>query len=148
MVLIRLENDQRVNVSEIDSQHETLVELINQLHRAMTEREPKRVLEDIISTLVEHTRQHFLFEERLMRDHHYPDYAHHKAQHDRLIEHIVQLAERFRGGDLLLSFGVMMDLKGWAMFHIEKADKPLGVFLNSGNQDAPVDNAAPENETL
>ncbi len=147
MGLIRLEDDQRVNVPEIDSQHETLIELINQLHRAMTQCEPKRVLEELISELVEHTRQHFLFEEQLMQEHRYPGYARHKAQHDRLIDHILELADRFRGGDLLLSFGIMVDLRGWAMIHIEKADKPLGVFLNSGHQNLRVDDTPPKNGT-
>ena len=147
MGLIRLEDDQRVNVPEIDSQHETLIALINRLHRAMTQCEPQQVLDALISELVEHTRQHFLFEEQLMQEHGYPGYARHKAQHDRLIDHILELAERFRGGDLLLSFGVMVDLKGWAIVHIEKADRPLGVFLNSGAANLGVDHTAPKNGT-
>jgi len=41
-----------------------------------------------------------------------------------------ELARRFDNGDLLLSFAVMVDLRAWALVHIEKFDIALGAFLN------------------
>jgi hypothetical protein len=43
---------------------------------------------------------------------------------------VVDLIERYQRGELLLSVAVVMELKGWATTHIEKSDKPLGVFLS------------------
>lgn len=130
MELIKAEEAPKVGVLEIDAQHAALIGLVNRLHQAMTQREGHEALDAIIVALVEHTQQHFAYEEQLMSQHQYPDFAKHKADHDRLMQHIVSLAEQFRSGDLLLSFAVMMDLKAWATIHIEKSDEPLGIFLN------------------
>ncbi len=130
MGLISLQNDQRVNVPEIDAQHERLVDLINQLHTAMAQGSKVDVLGGLIDALIEHTRFHFQYEEGLMADAGFPGLAKHKDEHDRLLRRIVDLAQRFHDGDLLLSFAVMVDLKGWALVHIEKFDIALGAFLN------------------
>jgi hemerythrin-like metal-binding protein len=130
MQLIRLEEASRLNVPEIDSQHETLISLINQLHKAMLREADKASLDDLLSQLLDHTRSHCSYEEQLMSQYDYPEYAAHRSEHERLIKHLEDLIGRYRKGDLLLSFAVMLELKGWATIHIEKSDKLLGVFLN------------------
>ena len=129
MELIKAEDTPRIGVTEIDNQHAALIDLVNRLHEAMTQGETRDGLAAIITELVEHTQHHFAYEEQLMARHQYPGYDRHKADHDRLMQHILELAEQFRDGDLLLSFAVMVDLKAWATIHIEKSDKPLGIFL-------------------
>jgi hemerythrin-like metal-binding protein len=147
MGLIRLEDDQKVNVHEIDAQHETLIDLINQLHAAMTQRSERAVLDQLMAALIEHTRTHFDYEEQLMLEHRYPGYTTHKHEHDRLIQHILALAEQYRRGDLLLSFAVMVDLKGWALVHIERFDIALGVFLNRPDRLAGIGDSTSKSGT-
>ena len=147
MGLIRLQDDQKVKVPEIDAQHETLIDLINQLHKAMTQCSERNVLDKLIAALIEHAQSHFDYEERLMAEHRYPGYTRHKKEHDRLIEHIVALAQQYRNGDLLLSFAVMVDLKGWALVHIEQFDVALGVFLNRSEAARGSGDPAPKNGT-
>ena len=130
MQLIRLEEDLRLNVPEIDSQHETLISLINQLHKAMLREADRASLDGLLSQLLDHTRSHCSYEEQLMSRYGYPEYASHRSEHERLIEHLEDLIGRYKNGDLLLSFAVMLELKGWATIHIEKSDKLLGIFLN------------------
>ena len=130
MELIKEEDAPSVGVAEIDAQHAALIGLVNRLHQAMLQREARETLDAIIAELVEHTQQHFAYEEQLMSQTRYPEYAAHKADHDKLMQHIIDLAEQFRGGDLLLSFAVMVDLKAWATIHIDKSDGPLGLFLS------------------
>jgi hemerythrin-like metal-binding protein len=133
MAFLELGNDSKVHVQEIDSQHEKLTGLLNQLHDAMSQQKEKTAIELLVTELCEYTKEHFAYEEDLMSEHQYPDYATHKAEHDRLLEHILELLDQFQNGDLLLSFGIIIDLKGWAMIHIDKSDKTLGAFLNSKN---------------
>ena len=130
MELIQAEDAPSVGVPEIDAQHAALIGLVNRLHQAMIQREDRDTLDAIMAELVAHTRRHFAYEEQLMSQHRYPEYAEHKAHHDELMQHIIHLAEQFRSGDLLLSFAVMVDLKAWATIHIEKSDGPLGIFLS------------------
>jgi hemerythrin len=148
MGLIRLEDDQLVRVQEIDAQHQGMVDLINQLHKAMMRGSDRAALSDIIGDLIAHTRTHFRYEEQLMLQGGYPGYVKHKQQHDVLLRHITDLDERYRNGDLLLSFAVMIDLKGWALSHIAKYDVALGAYLNRAPRiqrlgDSPSRSASP-----
>ena len=136
MELIQAEDAPSVGVPEIDAQHAALIGLVNRLHQAMIQREDRDTLDAIMAELVAHTRRHFAYEEQLMSQHQYPAYAEHKADHDKLMQHIIHLTEQFRSGDLLLSFAVMVDLKAWATIHIEKSDGPLGIFLNEQGSQA------------
>ena len=131
MELIKLEDNLRLDIPEIDSQHETLIGLINLLHETMLQGADRAVLDGLLSQLLAHTQAHFAYEEQLMSQYNYPGYEAHKSEHNRLMQHLLDLAERYKYGELLLSFAVVLELKGWAVVHIEKSDKPLGTFLNN-----------------
>ena len=131
MGLLRLEDNLKLNIPEIDSQHETLIRLINLLHETMLQGADRAALDELLSQLLEHTRTHFAYEEQLMSQYNYPEYEAHKSEHNRLMQHLVDLAERYKKGELLLSFAVVLELKGWAVVHIEKSDKPLGIFMSN-----------------
>jgi hemerythrin len=133
MELIKLEDKLKLDIPEIDSQHETLIGLINLLHETMLQGADRAALDALLSQLLEHTRNHFAYEEQLMSQHNYPGYEAHKSDHNRLMQHLVDLRERYKNGELLLSFAIVLELKGWAVVHIEKSDKQLGTFLNKQN---------------
>lgn len=130
MELIKLEDCLRLNLPEIDSQHEKLIKLVNTLHGAMVGGADKATRDSLLTQLLEHTRNHCAYEEGLMSRYGYPGYQEHKSEHDKLTQHLVDLIARYQSGELLLSVAVVMELKGWATIHIEKSDKPLGVFLS------------------
>jgi hemerythrin len=134
--LIKAEDMPTIGVAEIDAQHAALIGLVNRLHQAMIQREDRDTLAAIIAELLAHTQRHFTYEEQLMSQFQYPEYAEHKADHAKLMQHITDLAEQFRSGDLLLSFAVMVDLKAWATIHIEIFDGPLGIFLGEKGSQA------------
>ena len=131
MELINLDDSLKLNIPEIDSQHETLIKLINLLHETMQQGADREALGGLLSQLLEHTRAHFAYEEELMSQYSYPGYEAHKSEHNRLMQHLIDLEGRFKNGDLLLSFAIVLELKGWASVHIEKSDKPLGTFMNN-----------------
>ena len=131
MVLIKPEDCLTLDIPEIDSQHEELIGLINRIHESMLRETDKTTLDGLLAQLLEHTRSHCSYEEQLMAQYDYPEYQAHKADHVRLIRHLTELIERYQKGELLLSFAVVLELKGWACVHIEKADGPLAAFLSN-----------------
>ena len=140
MALVKLEDSLKLDIPEIDSQHETLVSLVNLLHESMLQGSDKAVLDDILSQLLTHTQTHFSYEEELMSRYKYPGYETHKSEHKKLMQHLEDLTACYKKGDLLLSFAVMLELKGWAVVHIEKSDMPLGTFLhNQKGSEATLD---------
>ena len=52
-----------VDIQEVDEQHKVLVDLLNQLHRAIVERHGKTTSQEILNQLADYTRTHFLLEE-------------------------------------------------------------------------------------
>jgi len=129
MELIQLEDHLRLNIPEIDAQHEKLIELVNRLHEALVGGADKAVRDNLLSQLLKGMQSHCAYEEELMLRYGYPEYQAHKSEHDRLKRNLVDLIERYRNGELVLSIAVVMELKCWATIHIEKLDMPLGVFL-------------------
>jgi hemerythrin len=129
MELIQLEDHLRLNIPEIDAQHEKLIELVNRLHEALLGGADKAVRDSLLSQLLKGMQSHCAYEEELMLRYGYPEYQAHKSEHDRLKRNLVDLIERYRNGELVLSIAVVMEFKCWATIHIEKSDKPLGAFL-------------------
>lgn len=120
-----------VNVGEVDNQHKKLVSLINRLHEAMGQGKSKEVLAAILAELVNYTKIHFAYEERLMQTHGYPDLAAHKLQHDRLTSQVMEFAQEFSAGRTMLSIDLMHFLKNWLQTHIKGTDKKYSPFLAS-----------------
>ena len=85
MELIKQEDNLKLDIPEIDSQHETLISLINLLHETMLQGADKASLDGLLSQLLEHTQTHFAYEEGLMSRYNYPGYEAHKSEHERLM---------------------------------------------------------------
>jgi hemerythrin len=133
MELIQLEDRLRLNIPEIDAQHQRLIELVNRLHEALLGGAEKEVRDSLLSQLIEGTQNHCAYEEALMLRYGYPEYQAHKSEHDRLKRNLTDLIERYRNGELVLSIAVVMELRCWATIHIEKSDIPLGAYLTDQN---------------
>ena len=133
MELIQLEDRLRLNIPEIDAQHQRLIELVNRLHEGLLGGADREVRDSLLSQLMEGTQSHCAYEEELMLRYGYPEFKAHKSEHDRLKRNLTDLIERYRNGELFLSIAVVMELRCWATIHIEKSDMPLGAFLADRN---------------
>jgi hemerythrin len=120
-----------VKVDEIDNQHKRLVELVNQLHDAMTQGKGREVMGKVLGGLIDYTKTHFADEERLMLKYNYPAYAQQKAEHDALTRQVLDLQSQYLQGKMTLTLEVMQFLQDWLSNHIQKMDRLFGVYLNS-----------------
>lgn len=77
VVLFQFEQSLSVGISEIDGQHKQLINLINQLHEAMSSGKGKDVFGKTLDELVKYTVYHFGTEERYMQRFGYENYATH-----------------------------------------------------------------------
>jgi hemerythrin len=111
-----------VHIPQIDSQHQQLIALINQLHAAMLEGNGNQALGGILDDLVRYTESHFVYEESMLRQRGYSGLAGHRAQHEDLTKQIRNLHAQFRSGKLLMTMQVMQFLKDWLANHILTRD--------------------------
>lgn len=130
MSLITWSDDFSVNIKEIDNQHRQLIELINQLQRAMREGKGANVLNDILQRLIDYTDYHFSTEERLMEAYNYPGFVNHRAQHQALTRKVQEFQRQYRQNPTGLSVQLLNFLKEWLTEHILKSDKQYTRHLN------------------
>ena len=113
----------------IDGDHKKLLALINNL-LATQQCETGTVLErQALDELLDYTEYHFKREEDLMTRYGYPDFAEHKAQHDRMRAQIEAHLKRYeeRGREALPQLA--NHLKLWLLQHIAVTDRRLAPFL-------------------
>lgn len=120
-----------VNVKQFDDQHKKLVNMVNNLHDAMKIGKGNEVLGKILDGLISYTASHFADEERLMGTHAYPAISSHKAEHEKLVKQVLELQQKFKAGQPILTNTVMQFLKDWLVKHIQGDDKKYGVYFNS-----------------
>lgn len=119
-------DEYNVGIQEVDEQHRTLVDLLNQLHQAIRERRGSAACREILDRLAEYTRTHFLLEESLMRVSNYPGFEIHKQQHEDLIGQVRALQEKLDNGQAAISFELLHFLQVWLTRHIHESDKRFG----------------------
>ena len=131
MALIDWSDELSVGIQQIDEQHQKLVAIINELHEAMLDRREKQVMSHIFTELVDYTKTHFTYEERLFEELGYPDGAAHLLQHRNLAQRVIDLKEEFDAGNTAVTLEVMRFLREWLADHIIGSDRKYTPFLLS-----------------
>lgn len=120
-----------VGVPEIDRQHQILIGLINQLSDAADDSGVRVDIPAILDELVRYTEYHFSFEEKLMQDTNYRDYAEHQREHHTFINKMKELVGRLEHGEPVPGPELLRFLRDWLVSHILHVDRKLGDVLNS-----------------
>ena len=120
----------KMEIPEIDEQHEKLATLINELHQALASstKESRRQTTALYDQLIQYTEFHFATEARLMHKAAYPDTEAHIRAHKFLLDELKYLKSRIIEGEEHKAFQILRD---WLINHIEKDDKPMGVYLQN-----------------
>ena len=133
MPLIEWKDEHTVNVKEIDHQHLRIVALVNQLHSSVEACIDKKELFHHLIMLVEYTRMHFSTEEKLMKQHAFPELPKHHEEHRMLLKYLDNLVASVSRGTYPTFYSDYDISSDWAMLHILEYDKDLGKYLNSKN---------------
>jgi hemerythrin len=123
-----------VGINEIDTQHKTLFDLINRLHKAILHKEGSKTCGGILDELVDYTRIHFALEQTLMRIGNYPEYEAHCEMHRALVAEVEVLQKKIASGQVAISFELLHFLRNWLTKHILGEDRKYGDFFKSGGQ--------------
>lgn len=118
-----------LGIEEIDAQHRSLVDLINELHSAMKQGKGQTILDEILLKLKDYINFHFNFEESLLKKYNYPEFNSHKQQHTLFINKIKDFEERRNKGQVALTIELLSFLKDWLNHHIMNIDKKYVNFL-------------------
>jgi hemerythrin-like metal-binding protein len=123
MSLVDWSDELSVNVPQLDEQHKRLINVVNQLHEAITKRRGPGVLRPLFAQVLQYTATHFAAEERYLQQIHFRGLDEHKALHDAWCSQAVDLKDRVESGNAMLTLDTIVFLKEWLTNHILDCDR-------------------------
>lgn len=132
MGLIEWRKEFETGVTEVDHEHQELVELINELHEQIGANASREKVSDFLGEVFAKISAHFALEETVMRKHHYDEYADHKADHEKLLDDLRDIMDDFEAGtDADYKNALGAAVRDWFVNHFKTKDarlhKKLGV---------------------
>ena len=98
MPLMEWDKKMAVGVDLLDTDHQKLVKILNELYAAMMARHGKDALGKILDELTDYTKVHFAHEEHFFAQTNYPDAAAHKKEHDALTRQVLEVQKKYKAG--------------------------------------------------
>ena len=117
MALFEWNERYSVQVDSIDEQHRELVNMISALHEAMSKGKSKVVMAPLLEELTRYTKEHFSFEESLMRRAGYPGLEAHRLTHCALVDKVVAFQEAYAQDKVGLSLEIMELQTIWVVLY-------------------------------
>jgi hemerythrin-like metal-binding protein len=116
----------------IDSQHQELYRIVNDLHEACSEGVEQSRVDQVLDELLNYTVMHFGSEEDLMRRYAYPaaEVGPHVQQHNDLRRRVGELLEQKERGELQTAMPVVELVHAWLGGHINITDRKLARFVS------------------
>lgn len=131
MNIINWKSDMSVGIDSIDNQHKHLVDLINDLYRAMSEGHSKDIMDSILMELVDYGKTHFKTEEDYFATYGYSDAAAHIKEHEAFLTTVGDLVDKYKRGEYKVSMDTLHFLRDWITHHIKESDMAYTPFLQS-----------------
>lgn len=119
--------------SMIDSQHQELYRIVNELYEACSEGVDQQRVDAVLEQLLSYTVKHFGAEEDLMARTGYPSelLRAHVAIHDELKRRVIELVEARERGELQTAMPVVELVHDWLGTHINQIDRKVAQHVNA-----------------
>lgn len=121
-----------LNIPEMDLEHQTLINLMNNLFEKNEDQLQKEEMSYVIKELIDYVIIHFKDEETFLEKINYPDLAPHKKIHQKLLKQLKMYYEEFlkqNSGKIDDRFFEFLSL--WLTSHIQHFDMDYSHFLHS-----------------
>ena len=133
MPIISWKPEYSVGVAELDKHHQRLINMINELHLAMSNDRGQQLIRTIIKEMLDYAKMHFAIEEGYMRQCEYLGLLGHYREHENFIKKAQDLKQRSEGGEFVLSLEIIQFLSDWLKSHILETDKKyMATFKDKG----------------
>ena len=120
-----------VGDDELDTDHKTIIDLINELYSALHENRGEQVIKSIFDRLLDYTKYHFNREEVYFEEMDYPQSAQHKAIHRTMVKRTRELHEKYLRNDIGIAMEALQFLKDWWIDHIVVKDLNYKAFADN-----------------
>ena len=131
MALIEWSDNFSVGVADIDHEHKSLIDLINQLYANLRQGASADDIADFFGEIYANISAHFALEEKLMRESRYEEYAAHKSEHEQLLDEIRDLMDEYEQQSAIDENQLSTRLQGWFGEHFRTMDSRLHKVLHA-----------------
>ena len=114
-----------VGVAELDTQHKTLIEIINHLAETVSHVSNEAEIRQIVADIVAYKNIHFATEEKYFKEFDYTEREEHERRHHEFSERIEELKQKHtaEGSAATLAFEIVDFLEDWFVQHLLRTDK-------------------------
>jgi hemerythrin len=130
-VRLHWRDEYSVNVQSLDLHHRNLIVHANAVFDAVNLGQDDRALEDAFAQLMDVARLHFRDEEELLERYEAPGLEPHRHKHERLLEQLDIIRQRYRQGGADGAIELATALREWVVGHILADDRRAAAVLNA-----------------
>lgn len=117
-------------VSEIDVEHLTLIETVDQLYEALRAGKGKEEVEGTLNFLQNYVKIHFKHEEALQESYEYPEFKSHQKMHKDFVDSVERLRTMIENENTTTNaMEVTHFCMEWLKQHIGVEDRKLATFI-------------------
>lgn len=130
---MRWKKEYSVKVKEIDIQHKKIFVLINDLNKAIINKNFSETLRKIIDGLVDYSIYHFETEEKYFKKFNFEYSDEHKKEHESFKKKITEIIKKIDNNEMEISFELVDFLEDWIINHVTGSDqKYIQCFQENG----------------
>jgi hemerythrin len=125
-----------VELEEMNQVHREEIEMINRLGalvlNGLNEKPAIKEITQCIAELIDHTREHFEGENKMMEAYGFPPYAVHKGEHDQVLARLDLLRDQWGQDHELAGLAefVFTEWRDWFDAHVKSMDSVTAQFLS------------------
>lgn len=121
----------KIDAAEIDSQHRSFLELLNEYYDSASGCTRDKIGCEFVDRLKEYVAMHFRFEESLMQEAGYPELERQKKQHRYFESLVTDLESAHQQGKTETLKGALLLLRDWFLVHILEEDRKFVPYIKS-----------------
>lgn len=125
MALLEWRDEYRTGIRGVDYEHEELIARINAVYSLVEAAADRDQVIDALGEIYGSIAAHFALEEQMMARHEYPDYAEHRADHERLLDEIREITDAYEQNVLTDRQAFECRLRDWFQNHFSTHDARL-----------------------
>lgn len=130
MPFMTLVDPLRIGIAAIDEQHGELLATLKKFQAEVDGYRRPQVKKLLLDQLAQQTAAHFLSEEAMMAEAHYPGLPLHVLKHEHLFEKLNALRARYSGKKPRLGRHTLNFLLDWLVTHIQTDDTNFALWLH------------------
>ena len=134
MTFIKWRNSYTVGFEQLDTQHEVLIKLINDMFEVVRDKDINISLSYKIDKLIEYTQEHFDYEEKLLEKSGFEFLELHIKAHKELVREVMDLRDLIEKNTDGISSDLYAFLRTWLTNHILKEDMQYKDCLSAINK--------------